>query len=297
MFKSLKILLIGTTATAALIAGASAATITAENVNFRAEANLSSDVIMSLDKGRTVTIDEQSGEWYKITYKGYTGYVHKDYIAEYDITYGNYGSGSIKGSDVRLRTGPSLEYNILANYDTGTALTADGVSGDWYSVTIGNKSGFVHKDYISFGTVGTQSTAAATYTISAEAQGTVKKLLETAVSYLGTPYSYGGMSPSGFDCSGFVNYVFNQYGFSVGGRSCATMYNSSVGYYVNKSDLIPGDLVFFTSSTESIGHVGIYLGDGDFIHSSSGSAYSVVITSLSSDNYTRRYVGAKRIVY
>lgn len=296
MHKSLKILFIGAVATVSLIVGASAATITAENVNFRMEPSLSSSVIMSLDKGRTVGIVEQTGDWYKATYNGYTGYINKDFIAEYDITYGSYGSGSINGTGVRLRTGPGLDYNILANYDTGTALTADGVSGDWYSVKIGNQTGFVHKDYISFGTAGTK-TATATYTISSEAQGTVKNLLETAVSYLGTPYVYGGMSASGFDCSGFVCYVFNQYGYSLGGRSCSAMYNSSVGYYVDKSELQPGDLVFFTSSTESIGHVGIYLGDGDFIHSSSGSAYSVVISSLSADNYSRRYVGAKRIIY
>lgn len=109
---------------------------------------------------------------------------------------------------------------------------------------------------------------------------------------MGAPYVYGGMSPSGFDCSGFVNYVYKLCGYSMS-RVASSIYNNN-GTYVEKANLQIGDLVFFASNSSSIGHVGIYIGNGQFIHSSSGAG-CVVISDLSSSYYLKNYVGAKRI--
>lgn len=109
---------------------------------------------------------------------------------------------------------------------------------------------------------------------------------------MGAPYVYGGMSPSGFDCSGFVNYVYKLCGYSMS-RVASSIYNNN-GTYVEKANLQIGDLVFFASNSSSIGHVGIYIGNGQFIHSSSGAG-CVVISDLSSNYYLKNYVGAKRI--
>ena len=117
-------------------------------------------------------------------------------------------------------------------------------------------------------------------------------IVATAKQYMGAPYVYGGMSPSGFDCSGFVNYVYKLCGYSMS-RVASSIYNNN-GTYVEKANLQLGDLVFFASNSSSIGHVGIYIGNGQFIHSSSGAG-CVVISDLSSSYYLKNYVGAKRI--
>jgi cell wall-associated NlpC family hydrolase len=107
-----------------------------------------------------------------------------------------------------------------------------------------------------------------------------------AMGYLGTPYVYGGASPSGFDCSGFVMYVFSQVGVSLP-HNAAAQYGS--GTPVDRSQLQPGDLVFFNG----LGHVGIYVGGGSFIHSPHTG--DVVKISSMTGWYASTYVGARRI--
>lgn len=114
-------------------------------------------------------------------------------------------------------------------------------------------------------------------------------LVAYAKTFLGTPYVYGGTSPNGFDCSGFVQYCYsNFYGIELP-RTASSQYNA--GTNVDKANLIPGDLVFFNS----LGHVGIYIGEGEFIHSSSPTSGGVIISSLDEAYYANGYFGATRI--
>ena len=89
-------------------------------------------------------------------------------------------------------------------------------------------------------------------------------ILDTAAQYLGVPYLWGGTTPSGFDCSGFVQYVFKQNGINLT-RTTYTQWDND-GVYVSRSELQPGDLVYFGSSSAPH-HVGIYVGNGQYIHS------------------------------
>ena len=107
-----------------------------------------------------------------------------------------------------------------------------------------------------------------------------------AMQYLGTPYVYGGASPSGFDCSGFVMYVFAQIGVSLP-HNAAAQYG--YGMPVSRDQLQPGDLVFFNG----LGHVGIYIGGGQFIHSPHTG--DVVKISSISGWYSSTWVGARRL--
>lgn len=118
------------------------------------------------------------------------------------------------------------------------------------------------------------------------------QILQTARSYMGVPYVWGGVSPSGFDCSGFTHYVFYRNGITIA-RTSADQYQQ--GTWVSKSLLQPGDLVFFETYKPGPSHVGIYLGSGKFIHASSG-ADRVTISELGNPYYVERYIGAKRVV-
>ena len=118
------------------------------------------------------------------------------------------------------------------------------------------------------------------------------KVLQTAKQYLGVPYVWGGTSPSGFDCSGFTQYVLQKNGISVP-RTASLQYNE--GTWVSRNQLEPGDLVFFTTYKAGASHVGIYMGSDQFIEASSGAG-QIITADLSNSYYAQHYIGAKRIV-
>ena len=98
-----------------------------------------------------------------------------------------------------------------------------------------------------------------------------------------------------FDCSGFTMYVYKKFGYTLSHSAIA---QSKVGTYVAKEDLQAGDLVFFLDyeTMDGIGHCGIYIGNGEFIHASSGSGYCVKISNLLTGSYNTRYATARRLI-
>ena len=130
------------------------------------------------------------------------------------------------------------------------------------------------------------------YSASTEISPAVKSVIDTAESFLGTPYLWGGTTPKGFDCSGFVQYVYSKNGYSIT-RTTYTQWEND-GVRVLRNDLQPGDLVYFGSGN-SPSHVGLYVGDGMMIHSPR-TGDVVKYSTIESGYYNNCYLGALRII-
>jgi cell wall-associated NlpC family hydrolase len=126
--------------------------------------------------------------------------------------------------------------------------------------------------------------------VKAKAQPLLK-----ALSLLGTPYKFGSSNPEkGVDCSGFVKHVYKESADISLPRSAAEM--SQKGETVAKSDLKPGDLVFFNTRKKPNSHVGIYAGDGEFVHASSSRSKEVMISRINEKYWASRFNGARRVL-
>jgi cell wall-associated NlpC family hydrolase len=116
-------------------------------------------------------------------------------------------------------------------------------------------------------------------------------LVRRALALRGSPYRNGGADPSGFDCSGFVHYLFVGYGWLLP-RSVSDLY--LMGGKVDRDEIRPGDLVFFTTVARGASHVGIAVGGGAFIHAPSSRGV-VRVERLEASYWDRRFVGARRL--
>jgi cell wall-associated NlpC family hydrolase len=114
----------------------------------------------------------------------------------------------------------------------------------------------------------------------------------TALSLRGAPYRNGGTDPAGFDCSGFVNYVFSQNGVRVP-RTVSEQWRA--GHQVTGNLIEPGDLVFFTTVSPGASHVGIAIGGDEFVHAPSGAG-EVRVERMSAPYWATRFVGARRVL-
>ena len=122
-----------------------------------------------------------------------------------------------------------------------------------------------------------------------------EEVAEFALNYVGCRYVRGGQGPRKFDCSGFVYYVYKNFGYSLkpGARNQWSILDGTI----KKADLLPGDLVFFSRNGRSSGifHVGIYIGDGQFVHAAN-SRKGLIVSDMSEAWYANRYLGAKRAI-
>ncbi len=282
------------------------AEVTASLLNFREGPTTSSKIIGTAPRGEIVEILEVLDGWCRVSYQGKTGYMSADYLrnlsaeeaeapaeapapaeaepeeAPQEETAQETLWGTLTGNSVRLRTGPSTSDGVTRYLFRGDRVQILGTVGDWQHVLFGEEEGYVFAKYI------TEDKDLP------EGSELVKSIIQTAKDQLGIRYVYGGASPgTGFDCSGLVYYCFTQNGQSIE-RTASRQYR--LGTNVEKADLIPGDLVFFASSSGwAIAHVGIYLGDGEFIHASSGGA-RIMVSRLDEKYWSKYYYGARRLL-
>lgn len=259
-------------------------TISGNNVNFRTKPTTSSDIIGKLAKGTEVEVISVADGWCEIVYNGTTGYVSSDYVAIDGQTVAQ-PKGIVIGSCVNVRSGASTGHGIITKVYAGAIVELLDKNGNWYYISYNGYKGYISADYVR------EYKGNATSAIG-------EQVVALAMSYLGVPYTWGGASPSGFDCSGFTLYIYKQFGYSLSHSASTQWYNT--GEYVDRNDLQPGDLVFFADPSRTNGkacsHCGIYIGNGEFIHASSSSSGKYVrISSLTSGYYNTYYKGAKRL--
>jgi len=271
-------------AQAATVGGATLNT----GVRLRSGAGTDYECITTGYQGDSVIVESNMGTgWCQVIYKGIRGYMSSQYLNISQSLTAEFGNGTIQGDTVRMRAEPNTSSAIIGTYNTGTVMAVTGVTGNWYQVSYRGVTGYVCSDYM------TVSPSGDVYAQTLSTGSLADDILTTAKNLLGIGYIYGGTTTNGFDCSGFTQYVFAQNGVTLD-RTAAQQYTNN-GTSVAKSDLQPGDLVFFSSSSQSVGHVGIYIGDGEFIHSSSGAG-KVITTSIDASYYVNHYVGAKRVL-
>jgi cell wall-associated NlpC family hydrolase len=281
LISGLSVFLLGATALAAegeIAIGAGCTT--GSSLRMRAEASTDSSIVTTLDKSVAVAIlDDSIDGWYKISYNGNTGYVSGDYLTvDQDNIFTTYGR--VNASGVNVRSDPSTESSSLATVDEGTIVTVNALVDGWYDVTCEyGTEGYIRSDFLDL----------------TESASDNSDIVATAKQYLGVRYVYGGASPSGFDCSGFTMYIYKQYGYSLP-HTATGQWQSGLGTRIWViSALQPGDLVFFNDPARNAGkacsHAGIYIGNGQFIHSSSSSSGGVIISDLTSGYYNTYFVG------
>ncbi len=197
--------------------------------------------------------------------------------------------GIVAADALNVRSYPEIASNVIGTLYNGQTVDILGTEGEWYKVDYNSFPSYVHSDYIIL------KSATLTSRDGNDALGRLtagEEVVEYAKTFIGTPYVYGGTSPSGFDCSGFVYYIYKQFGVTL---NRVANDQSRNGYIVEKADLRPGDIVLFSRTLDGyITHVGIYVGDNSFIHSPQ-TGRTVEITSMSSGYYNYGYVGARRI--
>lgn len=265
----------------------------------RAESSTAAPILKRLANGTPVVVLGDTGNgWYQISHDGTTGYVSSDYLivaedtpeetfseasapVENDTAVAESAANSlwvrVTVSALNIRTGPDTSYAKAGKLSAGrTVEVLEEVNG-WYRI----ESGYISAEY--------------TAKVDPSAMSKGQEVADYALQFVGYPYVYGGSTPKGFDCSGFTKYVYAQFGYKLN-RSAADQLDN--GTAVSMGELQPGDLVLFKKAgtgSKRASHVGLYIGDGQFVHAST-SKVGVIVSHMTDAYYTTGFVGGRRIL-
>ena len=280
--------------------------VSGTDVRVRSGAGTGYDILKTLNKGTLVELTVQEGDWYRISYDGARGYIASQYVTRYDSATGLSGAGKVTADVLNIRSAPKSGSTSLGTASHGAVLTVTGIEGSWFAVSYNGVSGYVASQYVLICSPSTADTSAPETPEETPAEtpdetpadnpaATVSgsEIVSLAQQYLGVPYVYGGSSPSVFDCSCFTMYLFAQVGVKLPHGATSQL---SYGASVSRSELQPGDLVFFQDYGAVASHAGIYIGGDQFIHASSSyyNGHCVVISSLTETYYNSHYYTARR---
>ena len=288
-------LLLASTLTIPALAATGTVDTEGGTLRVRDQSGTHGQVLATLEDGTRVDVlSTAENGWYQISFGDLVGYVSSDYLtvdaqdavaavpsaaplaeAEQTVQYAR-----VTASALNVRTGPSTDYDKAGSLPAGSVVEILGQSDGWYQI----ESGYISGDYVIL-----------VDAAEAASSGKGQEIANYALTFVGYPYVYGGSSPSGFDCSGFTQYVYKQFGYGLNRTASAQLQN---GTPVSMSELQPGDLVLFKRSgtgSSAASHVGIYIGNGQFVHAST-SKVGVIVSDISSAYYTTGFVGGRRLV-
>ena len=271
--------------------------INADYVHHRSGPSSSNTILGTYSTGKTLTITGRSGDWTACTIDGISGYVFSQYVTETTPTSAqptptptptvtpaatDSSAGYITGTSVNFRSGPSTDSQILGTYNSGKSVSVLGQSNGWTACSIDGVIGYVYSSYVRSGTI----------TVSGNSSELGNQIAQYALQFVGYRYVWAGTSPAtGFDCSGLVQYVYSHFNYSL---PRVANDQATCGIAVSRAELQPGDLLGFYSGGSYVGHIGIYIGNNQFVHASS-STTGVIVSELSG-YYENRGFTARRIV-
>lgn len=260
--------------------------VTGSKVNLREGPTTKTPIVGKVVEGDNLISygKTEDGLWYKVKFGDTEGYIYVDYVST--DTNKILGEGTINDR-VNFRSEPSTSAPVLSKLSENSKITITGSEGEWYKVVVDGQEGWVVARCVD----------RVTATSRSGSNSTAQKVIELAKSQLGKKYVWGGNGPSSFDCSGLTKYVFGKVGVTLERVSAN---QATQGIAVSKANLQPGDLVFFSginakSSSAKVSHVGIYIGNGKFIHAANSSR-GVVTDELSDSYYSSHYVTARRVI-
>ncbi len=268
------------------------ARVNASLLNVRSAPSTEAHRITQLSNGQEVKVISTSGDWIQIQLNdGQNGWVHSEFV----IMIPNFPRGAINKNEAKVYDKMNSTLVEISNFQQGQMVYIKDYDEDYFDIlTEEGFAGWVKRTDVSLIINGENPVTRGTIRANASEFVSVTK------KYLGKPYRYATTGPNSFDCSGYVYYILHKYyGDQLKEnninlpRSSRAM--ASVGTPVSRDNLEVGDLVFFNNTSGSINHVGLYLGNNQFIHASSGSSMSVIISPLNTGTYNNRYNTARRL--
>ena len=264
--------------------------VNANRVNFRQGASTSSKIYQVLNKGDKVKFISNNGEWSKIEFNNKTGYIYSDYLSNNNESSTNIIYKYVNANRVNFRQGASTSSKIYQVLNKGDKVKFISNNGEWSKIEFNNKTGYMHSDYLSNIKPSSTDNSNTGSSIATKRQ----KIVSLAKAQIGKPYAWGAEGPNSFDCSGLMTYIYkNAVGINLPRTSTE---QSTFGTTVSRSNLQEGDLIFSsTNGTGKVSHVGIYVGNGEMIHSPKPGDV-VKKTSINNSYWNSVYLWSKRVL-